>query len=260
MPRLPAASDDERALVAVTATVRADDGVARVRLTDAYVRALERAGLIPIVLPPFTGSESEVAAAVGRVLDAVDGLVLTGGEDVEPARYGAAPSQHLGRTNPARDQTEIAAVFAARQRLLPTLAICRGIQVLNVALGGTLIQDITSERPAALIHDPDAARDTRTHPIQLVANSRAARALGATTLLVNSVHHQAIDRAAEGLVITATAPDGTIEGVETREDDAWWILGVQWHPEEFVRHGGAPDHGLFAALAKAIQRAGVATP
>ncbi len=158
--------ESEHAIVAVTATIRAEDGVPRVRLPAAYLAVLERAGLVPIVLPPFNGPPSEVAAAVGRVLNAVDALVLTGGEDVDPACYGAAPSPQLGRTNAARDATEIAAVLAAAQRGLPTLAICRGIQVLNVALGGTLIQDIPSERPQALAHDPDAPRDTRTHPVQ----------------------------------------------------------------------------------------------
>jgi putative glutamine amidotransferase len=248
------AQDDEPAIVAVTATIRADDGVPRVRLPAAYLEVLERAKLVPIVLAPFTGSESDVAAAVGRVLDTVDALVLTGGEDVDPAQYGAVPSPQLGRTNPARDAMEIAAVRGASERGLPTLAICRGIQVLNVALGGSLVQDIPSERPGALAHDPDASRDSRTHPLRLLAGSRAAEALGTTDLSVNSVHHQAIDRVAPGLVVTATAPDGMIEAVET-PDDRWWVLGVQWHPEEFVRDDHAPDHGLFAALANAIERA-----
>lgn len=257
MPRHPADQDAEHPIVAVTATIRTDDGVPRVRLPAAYLAVLERAGLVPIVLPPFNGTALEVAAAVGRVLDAVDALVLTGGEDVDPARYGASPGPRLGPTNTARNATEIAAVLAASQRGLPTLAICRGIQVLNVALGGTLIQDIPSERPHALGHDPDAPRDTRTHAVRVVEGSRVARALGATTLQVNSVHHQAIDRLAPGLVLTATAPDGIVEAVESADDDRWWLTGVQWHPEEFVREDHAPDHGLFAALADAIQTSGV---
>jgi putative glutamine amidotransferase len=257
MPRHPTAPESEHAIVAVTATIRAEDGVPRVRLPAAYLTVLERAGLVPIVVPPFAGTASEVAAAVGRVLDAVDALVLTGGEDVDPARYGASPSPRLGPTNANRDATEIAAVLAAAQRGMPTLAICRGIQVLNVAFGGTLIQDIPSERPHALAHDPDAPRNTRTHPVRLVDGSRVARALSATALEVNSVHHQAIDRLAPGLVVTATAPDGIVEAVENADDDRWWLMAVQWHPEEFVRDDRAPDHGLFAALAEAIVTADV---
>jgi len=260
MTRHPTAPDVARPLIAVTATVRADDGVGRLRLNAAYLHVLEQASFIPVVIPPFGGTAAETRAAVERVLDIADGLVLTGGEDVEPWRYGATPSPHLGRTNPARDATEIAAVLGARQRLLPTLAICRGIQVLNVALGGTLVQDIPSEHPAALVHTPEAARDARTHPVRLTPGSRAAWALGATTALVNSVHHQAIGRVADGLLVTGTAPDGIIECIETPAHDPWWMMGVQWHPEEFVRDRGAADHGLFAALAAAIERTPATVP
>lgn len=260
MTRHPDAADDDRAIVAVTATVGTEDGVGRLRLTASYLHVLERAGFIPMVLPPFAGPPGVVASAVGRILDVVDGLVLTGGEDVDPARYGATPSPHLGPTNAARDATEIAAVLAARDRLLPTLAICRGIQVLNVALGGTLLQDIPSQRPGALPHDPGQPYDGRTHSIRLVEASRAARALSAATARVNSRHHQAIDRLAASLTVTGTAPDGIIEAVETRDDDGWWVMGVQWHPEEFVRDPGAADHGLFAAFAAAIRRAAIAVP
>jgi putative glutamine amidotransferase len=260
MTRHPDVADDDRAIVAVTATVRTEDGIGRLRLPAAYLDVLERAGFVPIVLPPFAGAPEVVAAAVGRVLDVVDGLVLTGGEDVDPARYGVSPNAHLGVTNAARDATEIAAVMGARQRLLPTLAICRGIQVLNVALGGTLLQDIPSQRPGTLLHDPDASPDARTHPVRLVEGSRAARALSATTVAVNSRHHQAIDRLAVDLTVTGTAPDGIIEAVETRDDDSWWVMAVQWHPEEFVRDREAADHGLFAAFAAAIRRAAVAVP
>jgi putative glutamine amidotransferase len=253
MTRHPRPGRSTRPLVAVSATVRTEDGVDRLRLTAAYLKILERASFVPIVLPPVGANADEAAAAVGQVLDVVDALLLTGGEDVDPARYGATRSPHLGAINPPRDACEVAAVLAARERSLPTLAICRGIQVLNVALGGTLIQDIPSEWPNALAHDPDAARGTRTHGISLTPGSRAARALGATTAMVNSVHHQAVKRVADGLLVTATATDGIIEAVETPEDDPWWVMGVQWHPEEFVRDQWAADHGLFAALAAAVQ-------
>jgi putative glutamine amidotransferase len=148
--------------------------------------------------------------------------------------------------------TELAAVRAARDQRLPTLAICRGIQVLNVGLGGTLIQDLPSERPSAIAHDPDRPRTSRTHSIEVTPDTRVFDALGATTVDVNSVHHQAIGRLADTLVVTAKAPDGVIEAVESGRRDPWWVLGVQWHPEEFADQAAAPDHGLVAEFAKVL--------
>src|SRR5581483_11975488 len=139
--------------IAVTATTRLEGDTRRVRLNAAYATAIERAGAIPLVVPPLAS-----IADAGCVLDAVHGLLLTGGEDVEPARYGATPHPKLGETHPQRDATEIALVEGARRRALPTLAICRGIQLLNVALGGSLIQDIPSERPDTIDHDPTTPR------------------------------------------------------------------------------------------------------
>jgi len=130
-------------VVAVTGTRRTDDGRERVALNTAYVRALTRAGLVPLVVPPLLNPEDACAA-----LDRVQGLVLTGGEDVEPARYGAQPHAKLEDTDAARDAVEVALIAGARARRLPILAICRGIQILNVALGGTLYQDLPSERPS----------------------------------------------------------------------------------------------------------------
>jgi putative glutamine amidotransferase len=256
MARHPLTAPAGGPLVAVTATVRVDDGVPRVRLAASYLAILERAGLTPVVVAPLAGTDAEVAAAIDRILDSVAGLVLTGGEDVAPAAYGATPSPHLGRVNAARDRTELAAVRAARDQRIPTLAICRGIQILNVALGGTLIQDLPSERPGAIAHDPDRPRDSRTHGVQLMADSRLAVAMGSTALDINSIHHQAIDRVADSLVVTAKAADGVIEAVETGRRDPWWAVGVQWHPEEFATDGEAPDHGLVAAFAAALTGAG----
>jgi putative glutamine amidotransferase len=249
MARHPHAPPAGGPLVAVTASVRADDGVPRVRLAASYLRILERAGLTPVVIAPFPGRLADVEAAIDRVLGAVAGVVLTGGEDVTPAEYGAAPSPHLGRVNAERDMTELALVRATRDQRIPTLAICRGIQVLNVALGGTLIQDLPTEKPSPIAHDPELPRTSRTHNIQLTPDTRVFDALGAATLDVNSVHHQAIARLADSLVVTAQAPDGVIEAVETARRDPWWVLGVQWHPEEFADEGAAPDHGLVAAFA-----------
>jgi putative glutamine amidotransferase len=234
-------------LVAVTATARLVEGVERVRLNAAYIRALESVGLVPIVVPP---SASPSAAA--GVLDVVAGLVLSGGEDVDPSRYGAAPHPELGTVNCARDDTELALLARARALGMPTLAICRGIQVVNVALGGTLVQDLPSERQGVAPHDVDDERDSRVHGVRIDPDSRLASILGAQSLGVNSIHHQAVDRLGEAMRVSARADDGTVEGIES-DDPAWWMVGVQWHPEELTSTPEPWDRRLFAAFAAACR-------
>jgi putative glutamine amidotransferase len=240
MPRHP--------LVAVTATTRADDGVPRVRLSTAYVDALREVGLAPVVVPPASDPGDSVDALVA----VLQGLVLSGGEDVDPRHYGAGPHAALGPVHAARDATELALIEAARARHLPVLAICRGIQVLNVALGGTLIQDLPSERPSGIVHDVDGPRGDRTHAVLLTHDSRLARAIGRDEILVNSFHHQAVDRLAGSLQRTASAPDGVTEAVETPATDAWWVVGIQWHPEDLVGTRDPWDRALFQAFADAV--------
>jgi putative glutamine amidotransferase len=233
-------------LVALTATTAATDGIVRVRTNAAYVRALAAAGLVPLVLAPLNAAHAE------RALDAVSGLVLTGGEDVAPWRYCESPHPALGSVNEARDAFELALVTAARDRGLPTLAICRGIQVLNVALGGTLVQDIPSQCPSALPHAPGEGRATRVHEITVDSGSHLAEFLDADRLSVNSAHHQAIGRVAAGLQVTARSADGIIEGAEW-DGDRWWAVGVQWHPEELTDTPEPWDRGLFAGFAARCQ-------
>ncbi len=234
-------------LVAITATARMIEGVERVRLNSAYVRALESAGLVPIVVPPFA-----TAGAAVRVLDAVAGLVLSGGEDVDPSRYGATPHADLGPINCARDETELALLARARELGMPTLAICRGIQVVNVGLGGTLVQDLPSERQDIGAHDVDDERDARVHGVQVDPVSRLASILGVQSLAVNSIHHQAVDRLGDAMRISARADDGTIEGIES-DDPSWWMVGVQWHPEELTTTPEPWDRRLFGAFAAACR-------
>ena len=235
------------AIVAVTATARLVEGVERVRLNAAYVRALESVGLVPVIVPPSASPES-----VLRVLDVVAGLVLSGGEDVDPSRYGATPHPELGPVNCARDDTELALLGRARALGLPTLAICRGIQVVNVALGGTLVQDLPSERQGIAPHDVDDERDSRVHGVRIDPDSHLASILGAQSLGVNSIHHQAVDRLGEAMRINARADDGTVEGVES-DDPNWWMVGVQWHPEELTTTPEPWDRRLFAAFAAACR-------
>jgi len=233
-------------LVGLTATTAPSDGIVRVRTNAAYVRALEAAGLVPLVLPPLATGHAE------GVLEPLAGLVLTGGEDVAPRRYGELPHRALGSVNEARDAWEVALIGAARARGVPTLAICRGIQVLNVALGGALVQDIPSQCPSALPHAPANGRAARVHEVHIARGTRLADAVAAERLTVNSAHHQAISRIAHGLRITARAPDGIIEGAEWEGDD-WWAVGVQWHPEELIETREGWDRGLFASFAAAVR-------
>ena len=239
-------------LIAVSASSRDWDGAERVRLTVNYVRSLEGAGLVPVIVPPLASPGGAADAAAG-ILAACAGLVLTGGEDVDPARYGASPHLAAGTPHARRDETEMALFAAARARRLPLLAICRGIQLANVALGGTLVQDLPTERPSAIRHDQPDERGARTHAVEIVAGSRLAGALGATTLRVNSYHHQAVDALGSELVVVARAPDGVIEAVESA-DPAWWMVAVQWHPEDLTTDAQPWDRGLFASFAKVARR------
>jgi putative glutamine amidotransferase len=233
--------------IGLTGVTRAVSGTDRSGVNTAYVRAVLRAGGVPLILPPLIGVRHNES-----ILEALDGLVLTGGEDVDPTLYGQAPHPALETVDPARDAFELALFRDAWARRLPVLAICRGIQLVNVALGGSLWQDIAAERPTALMHRQPDGRDARTHEVLITAGSRLARALGTTRCEVNSFHHQSIRDLAAGLIISARAPDGEIEGVETGPADPW-LLAVQWHPEEFHHHEEAPDHGLFNALIREAQ-------
>ena len=231
--------------VAVTASIRLDGDTSRVRLAAAYVTALENAGLIPLIVPPL--SRGDAAAAI---LDSVSGLVLTGGEDVDPARYGEKRHEKVRSVNAARDATEAALVEEAKVRGKPVLAICRGIQILNVALGGTLVQDIPSQVGTQIAHDEDTPRDARSHEISAEPGSLIAKAVGTEHFSVNSFHHQSVKRVADGMRVTARSPDGVIEGLESTED--WWVMAVQWHPEEMNDSPEPWDRGLFKAFAQKL--------
>lgn len=181
----------------------------------------------------------------------MDGLLLTGGEDVEPSLYGQDRSPKCGASNPRRDLTEIALIQAARQMRKPILAICRGPQVLNVALGGTLIQDIPDEAPGAAEHNAKDKRASRVHDVIIEKGSRMEAAIGETLIAVNSLHHQSVKTVAPGLRVTARSPDGIVEGIESDEPD-WWVLAVQWHPEEMNGADAHWDKGIFSAFASVL--------
>jgi putative glutamine amidotransferase len=238
-------------LIGISGSVRLFEGAERAGVNAAYVHSIAKAGGIPILLTSPIGADS-----AARSLEMIDGLVLTGGHDLDPRWYDAQPSPALGPVDPLRDAFELALFHAARARGIPILGICRGLQLVNVAMGGTLYQDLPSEQPGDVPHDAPVPRDARTHSISLTEGSRLQHALGAHELVTNSFHHQAIQDLAPGLVVTARADDGIIEGVEGSNDEEW-LLAVQWHPEEFHHDADSPDQRLFRALIRAVTNHGV---
>jgi len=236
-----------RPIVAVSAAIRSERGVPYAHLRTTYLTALENARLVPVVAAPLNDP-----TAADALVERVDALVLTGGADLNPALYGEPAHPMLGAVSDIRDHWEIALVNAAKRHGTPLLAICRGVQVLNVALGGSLIQDLPSQRPGDINHDPDRPRSSRTHPVETQSESRLARAIGLTSLEVNSVHHQSIERVADELRVVAVAPDGVIEGVESAADSPWWCVGVQWHPEDLIGTTESWDRDIFSAFARVV--------
>jgi len=204
-------------------------------LEERMVLSLHRAGAIPIGLPDLKD-----AVGARAVLSRVDGLVLAGGADLSPRSYGEEPLRPEWSGDPERDAYELRLVEAARELGLPILGVCRGIQLLNVALGGRLYQDIVTQREQSLVHRDWHEYDALGHEIRIEPGSWVSRAYGdATTLRVNSVHHQGLRELAAPLRATAWAPDGVIEAVELQASHEW-IMGVQWHPEWLEPRGDDP--------------------
>jgi len=203
-----------------------------------YAEQVAAAGGIPVLLPPLPG----VAAAVGRL----DGLLLTGGGDIDPARYGAQPHPRTGRVSVLRDAAELELLDAAMAAGLPVLGVCRGMQLLNVARGGTLCQHLPDDAG----HTP-APGTFGSHPVRVAAGTRLAGILGANGdgVDVPTAHHQAVDRLGEGLVATAWAEDGVIEAMEPSAAGDPFLLAVQWHPE-----AGADPRLIKALVAAAAAR------
>ena len=201
---------------------------AEMALGMTYLQAIERAGGVPVVLPPCV---SDVEGLLARL----DAVCLSGGPDLDPAAYGA-PDRHaeLGPTEPSLDEFELALARAALDRAVPVLGICRGAQALNVACGGTLHQHVPDHRQAVPGCEP-------SHDVEILAGTRLAGLLGAGALRVNSFHHQAVDRLGDGLRVAARAADGTVEAIE----GPGFALGVQWHAEALA------DGRLFEALVSA---------
>lgn len=215
------------------------------RKMEDYLESVRRAGGEPIEV--LVGSEPPE-----RLIERVDGLLLTGGGDVDPALYGEAPHATFEAAEGGRDQYEISLARAAVEKGIPFLAICRGMQVLNVAMGGTLFQDIPSQVAGALDHSVPKTRVQIAHEVWISKDSMLSTLLAdhmedGETCNVNSRHHQAVRDVAPGFEITATSPDGVVEAMEHRK--APFCVAVQWHPENFWRTGEFRE--LFEGLVKA---------
>lgn len=208
-------------------------------LRHDYVRCVEKAGGLPTVLAPGRPEDAP------EILDRLAGLLLSGGSDVDPELYGEPRHPRLGPVVRERDDFELALCREALRRDLPMLAVCRGHQVLNVARGGTLLQDIPSDLTGAVDHDRDTDRWERAHEVSIVPGTRLHAVLGMDRIVVNSFHHQAVKDVGDGLVVSARSDDGVVEAIEAR--GRRFAVGVQWHPEAYWQHGED-----FAPLFKAL--------
>ncbi|WP_207890249.1 gamma-glutamyl-gamma-aminobutyrate hydrolase family protein [Rubrobacter taiwanensis] len=242
-------------VIGVTATLKVDreavgtgptNGFARTDMD--YVHGVARAGGIPMVLPPVVDE-----AVIEEMASRLDGIVLGGGSDIDPAHYGEEPVVEIETIIPERDFFELALMDRALELGIPVFGICRGMQLINVKLGGTLYQDIATQYEGAYLrHQQTAPRWHPTHSVRVEEGSVLAGVTGAGRVPVNSYHHQAIKDLAAGLRVVARSSDGVIEAVETGGMSAHWILGVQWHAEAMhARH--ERQLGLFRALVEAAE-------
>jgi putative glutamine amidotransferase len=237
--------------VAVTTTTDAAaraHGRPTVFLYTSYIHALQQVGLVPVLITP-----AHSPASIAALIDVCCGLVLTGGEDVEPRHYGAEPSPALGAVAPARDEMEFRVLDCALPRGMPVFGICRGLQVLNVHFGGTLIQDLATEWRGELRHEQAEPWEQRTHRASIATDSLLHRIVDQTQLHINSFHHQAVRRLGSDLRVVAHAEDGLVEAIEHESHP--WLLGVQWHPErnEAAAPATDPDRRLFLGFREAVR-------
>ncbi len=229
-------------LIGVSTSITVGAHPERAYVNTAYLRAVQQAGGIPLLLPPQLDGD-----ALAALWPRLDGLVLTGGGDVDPAHFAEPRHPLTVEVSESRDALELGLVHRALEERVPLFAICRGLQVVNVALGGSLCQDIADQRGSPIAHSQREPRDEPTHDVKVLGEgTRLGTILGGLELRVNSMHHQAIETLGRGLREVAWAPDGVIEAAE-HEDTRRFLVGVQWHPEELVLRDAAARN-LFAAL------------
>lgn len=243
-------------VIGVTATLKEDIETTATRplgrfiRTDFdYVEGVAQAGGVPVVLPPVVGHRD-----AGDIVGSLDGLLLSGGSDLHPGYYGEEPIPELDVVIPERDEFEMALLEAALRRGIPIFGICRGMQVLNAALGGTLYQDIPSQLGLDVIkHRQETPKWQATHEVEVRNGSAASEIVGGDAVKVNSYHHQAVKELAEDLVVSAYSSDGIVEAVESRNLSSRWIVAVQWHAEA-MRGSSAEHRRFFEAHVAAAER------
>lgn len=220
-------------------------------MSQRYVQAMAESGGVPWIIPLMPDDQDTMR----RIYERLDGLLLPGGVDIDPGTYGAPRLDGCGRTDIDRDRAEVMLTRWAMEDAKPVLGICRGVQLINVAAGGTLYQDVATELTGAIKHDyfphgGENPRDQLVHEVAVAPASRLAALLEEQGAMVNSMHHQGIKRVGSSLVATAHAPDGLVEGLES--SDGTFVFGVQWHPEDLTR---ADWHmrRLFAGLLDAAR-------
>jgi putative glutamine amidotransferase len=236
-------------LIGVTISITVGKDPERAYVNSAYLLAVQEAGGVPVPLPPQLNNRS-----LEEISSRLDALLLTGGGDINSVAFGEPLHPACYDVAPSRDHLEITLVRRCLEEGKPILAICRGIQLLNVALGGSLYQDVTSDPGTSIRHDLDGPRDQLAHSVKVASGSLLSQVLGRQELEVNSMHHQAVRALGKGLVAVAHAPDQIIEGIELENSGPRrFVLGVQWHPEELTRKDPAA-RALFAALVSATNR------
>jgi putative glutamine amidotransferase len=217
-------------------------------LLERYLRAVLEAGGIPLVLPLMPSKR-----AIAEILAPLDGILVTGGNfDIHPGIYGEEPLEALGQIKENRTEFELELIALALKRKLPILGVCGGAQAINIALGGSLYQDIATQRSGAMEHEQGALKERGGHIVTVHAGTKLQRIVGRERIEVNTTHHQAVRKLGRSLVVNATAADGVIEGIESKDHS--FVLGVQWHPE-FLTQRDISQKKIFASFISACRAA-----
>ncbi len=235
-------------LIGITPDVAAtgDNAEPLIVLQERYARAIQQAGAIPLVLPI-----APAPATLQRIIESLDGVVVSGGNfDIHPKYYGERAIEKLGKIQEERTEFELGLISLALKRDMPLLGVCGGAQAINVALGGSLYQDIRSQLAGAAEHEQGHLKDRGGHEVNIVAGTKLRRIVGRDSLEVNTTHHQSVKKLGKGLIVNAAAADRVIEGIESCDHS--FVLGVQWHPE-FLVHRDRAQKKIFSAFVSACR-------
>lgn len=232
-----------RAIIGISSNLKED----LLSVPMSNVRAITQFGGVPIVLPNLVGDGIE------EIAGAIDGLLLTGGGDIDPTLFGEEPLPGLGNIVPERDQFELALIQKMLELNKPILGICRGAQIMSIAMGGDMYQDIYSQKDAPLLqHDQQAPNWHGSHFVQVTEGSLLRKIVGVDKIKVNSYHHQALRNMPEGFIVSGVASDGVIESFESTNHA--FVMGVQWHPESLIAKGDASSFAIFEAFINACKK------